>query len=188
MRIIAGVAKGRRLKTLRGYDIRPTPEKVRESLFNRLGDLRGRRFLDGFAGSGAVGIEALSRGASRVVFVESDRRARRCVEENLGRVGFSEEEGSIWTILPMALVRAVAYLEKEGEAFDLIFLDPPYRTEAGLVALKRLAGSPLLVGGGRLFWEHAVSEEIEIAEKTGWRVVDTRRFGDTKVTELAGSG
>ncbi|MEE9518905.1 MAG: RsmD family RNA methyltransferase, partial [bacterium] len=62
MRIIAGVAKGRRLRTLRGYDIRPTPEKVRESLFNRLGDLRGRRFLDGFAGSGAVGIEALSRG------------------------------------------------------------------------------------------------------------------------------
>ncbi|MFQ6672415.1 MAG: 16S rRNA (guanine(966)-N(2))-methyltransferase RsmD [Candidatus Tectimicrobiota bacterium] len=186
MRIIGGVAKGRTLKTLRGYHVRPTPEKVRESLFQRFGDLRGQRLLDGFAGSGAVGIEALSRGASRVVFVDSDRRACRCVEENLERAGFADEEGRRWAILPMAILRAIAHLEREREAFDLIFLDPPYRSEAGLVALKRLFGSPLVVAGSRLFWEHPVSEPTGMAESSGWRIVDTRRFGDTVVTELSG--
>lgn len=211
VRIIAGVAKGRTLKTLRGYDIRPTPEKVRESLFQRFGELRGVRFLDGFAGSGAVGIEALSRGASRVVFVDSDRRACRCVEENLKRVGFSEEVGRksprrargadnaaadvkgvpaegeerSWAILPMAMTRAIASLEREEEMFDIVFLDPPYRSEEGLVVLKRLVGSPLLLPGSRIFLEHAFSEQIEGAVEAGWRVVDARRFGDTRVTELA---
>jgi 16S rRNA (guanine966-N2)-methyltransferase len=214
MRIIAGVAKGRTLKTLRGYDIRPTSDKVRESLFQRFGELGGVCFLDGFAGSGAVGIEALSRGASRVVFVDSDRRACRCIEDNLERAGFSDKlgrripekptpgpdnaaapengvhgagEGRSWAILPMAMTRAVASLERAGEVFDIVFLDPPYRSEAGLVVLKRLMGSPLLVPGSRVFLEHAFSEQIDGAVEAGWRVVDTRRFGDTRITELASS-
>lgn len=209
MRIIAGIAKGRTLRTLRGYGVRPTPEKVRESLFHRLGNLEGLRFLDGFAGSGAVGIEALSRGASRSVFVESDQRACRCVRENLERAGFAgqkgwkiqqmasrpgfpsggvvgyyEDEGKSWAVLPITMTRAIAYLERAGEAFDLIFIDPPYRSEAGLVTLKRLAGSPLLASGSRLIWEHAAGELVEMAEAAGWRIVDTRRFGDTGITEL----
>lgn len=211
VRIIAGVAKGRTLKILRGYDIRPTPEKVRESLFQRFGELRVVRFLDGFAGSGAVGIEALSRGASRVVFVDNDRRACRCVEENLKRVGFSEEAGRksprrargadnaavgvsgvpvegeerSWSILPMAMTRAIASLERAEEVFDIVFLDPPYRSGEGLVVLKRLVGSPLLLPVSRIFLEHPFSEQIEGAVEAGWRVVDARRFGDTRVTELA---
>lgn len=213
VRIIAGVAKGRSLKTLRGYHVRPTSEKVRESLFQRFGELGGVRFLDGFAGSGAVGIEALSRGASRVVFVDSDRRACRCIAENLERAGFSDKpsrrsskehpgadsaaagtgdapqegEGRSWAILPAAMTRAIASLERAQEVFDIVFLDPPYRTEEGLVVIKRLVGSPLLASGSRLFLEHPFSEQIEGAVEAGWRVVDTRRFGDTRVTELARS-
>lgn len=210
MRIIGGRAKGRTLKTLGGYDVRPTPDKVRESLFQRLGDLRGLCFLDGFAGSGAVGIEALSREASTVVFVESSRRACQCIKDNLERAGFSDdhgwktlplllktgatgkglmgqhdEEGRNWMLLPLAMMRAISHLERTGEVFDIIFLDPPYRSEAGLVVLKRLAGSPLLSRDGRLVWEHATGRQLEIAEVVGWRIMDTRRFGDTEITELA---
>lgn len=197
------------MKTLRGYNVRPTPEKVRESLFQRLGDLQGRVFLDGFAGSGAVGIEALSRMASRVVFVESDKQAFRCVEDNLERAGFGkergwktiplvsrsgaplrgllgqhEEEGRSWVLLHMALMRALPYLEKTREAFDVLYLDPPYMGDAGLVALKRLVGSPLLKPACRVLWEHAAGRQLGLAKAAGWQTVDTRRFGDTEVTEL----
>jgi 16S rRNA G966 N2-methylase RsmD len=213
VRIVGGFAKGRTLKTLRGFDIRPTPEKVRESVFQRLGDLEGKRFLDGFAGSGAMGIEALSRGASRVVFVENDKRACRCIEDNLKGTGFSkgqgwktfplvskanyssrglmgkhEEDGRSWVLLPMAIIRAVPYFERTREVFDIIFLDPPYQREAGLVVLKRLVGSPLLHEQGRLIWEHSVGRQIELAVAAGWQVTDTRRFGETEVTELARVG
>lgn len=160
-----------------------------------------------------MGIEALSRGASRVVFVESDRRASRCIQDNLKGTGFSEErgwktiplvsqaghpsgglmakheeDGKSWVLLPMTMMRAVPYLERTREAFDIIFLDPPYQSEAGLVTLKRLVGSPLLPPGGRLVWEHATGRQIELALAAGWQIVDTRRFGDTEVTELARSG
>lgn len=213
MRIVGGEAKGRPLRTMSGLKVRPTPEKVRESLFQRLGDLGDVRLLDGFAGSGAVGIEALSRGAARVVFVESDRRACKFIEENLERTGFKgergwktlplilkqgtpsksvmgqhEEEGRSWALLPMAMMRAISHLERAREVFDIIFLDPPYQSEAGLVALKRLVGSPLLATGGRLFWEHSTGRQMHLAQAAGWEVVDTRRFGDTVVTELAYSG
>ena len=121
MRVITGTARGRRLKELQGMETRPTTDKVKESLFSIIQfDIEGRRVLDLFAGTGQLGIEALSRGAAEAVFVDRRPDAVRLVQENLALCGFTDR----------ARVKsgdALAYL-KSGEKFDLIFLDPPYGT------------------------------------------------------------
>ena len=131
MRVITGTARGRRLKELQGMETRPTTDKVKESLFSIIQfDIEGRRVLDLFAGTGQLGIEALSRGAAEAVFVDRRPDAVRLVQENLALCGFTDR----------ARVKsgdALAYL-KSGEKFDLIFLDPPYAAdllEQGLTAI-----------------------------------------------------
>ncbi len=144
MRVIAGRYRGRRLKAPTWDGLRPTSDKLRETLFNILASrIEGARVLDGFAGTGAVGIEALSRGAAHVTFVEADRRAATLVEENLARCGittqYSVERGDI-----AAVLRRLA-----GDAqFDVIVLDPPYDADAGealAAAAARLAPGGVLV-------------------------------------------
>ena len=121
MRVITGTARGRRLKTPENYDIRPTTDNVKESLFNIIQfDIEGRRVLDLFAGTGQLGIEALSRGAKSCVFVDESREAVRIVKENLKTCALSA---------PVLQADALSYLRR-GERFDLIFVDPPY--DAGL--------------------------------------------------------
>lgn len=121
MRVITGTARGRRLKEPQGMDIRPTTDKVKESMFSILQfDIEGRRVLDLFGGTGQLGIEALSRGASEVVFVDKSAAALKLIRENLELCGLSDR----------ARVRngdSLAYL-RSGEKFDLVFLDPPYDT------------------------------------------------------------
>lgn len=118
MRVITGTARGRRLKEPQGMDIRPTTDKVKESMFSILQfDIEGRRVLDLFGGTGQLGIEALSRGASEVVFVDKSAAALKLIRENLELCGLSDR----------ARVRngdSLAYL-RSGEKFDLVFLDPP---------------------------------------------------------------
>ena len=120
MRIIAGTHRGRRLKAPPGLDTRPTSDRVREALFSILGDVEGDRVLDLFAGSGALGIEALSRGAAGAVFVEQDRRAADAIRSNLAAIGERRAE--------VRQEDALAYLGRaSGERpFDLVFADPPY--------------------------------------------------------------
>ena len=122
MRVITGTARGRRLKELQGMETRPTTDKVKESLFSIIQfDIEGRRVLDLFAGTGQLGIEALSRGAAEAVFVDRRPDAVRLVQENLALCGFTDR----------ARVKsgdALTYL-KSGEKFDLIFLDPPYAAD-----------------------------------------------------------
>lgn len=121
MRVITGTARGRKLKTPENYDIRPTTDNVKEALFNILQfDIEGRRVLDLFAGTGQLGIEALSRGASEVVFVDQSRESVRIVKENLKACGMSA---------PVFQTNALDFLRSCG-TFDLIFVDPPY--DAGL--------------------------------------------------------
>lgn len=138
MRIIAGRFRGRRLKVPTWDGLRPTSDKLRETLFNVLAArLAGARVLDGFAGTGAVGIEALSRGAAHVTFVEQDRRAAALIQANLAlcgqREGYTIEGGDV-----AAALRG----HTRDAAFDLILLDPPYDLEAGVVtaALDAAAG------------------------------------------------
>lgn len=123
MRVVAGTFKGRRLAAPRGTRTRPTADRVREALFSMLGDVGGARVLDLHAGSGALGIEALSRGADSAVFVERDAQAVAAIERNLAAVGAEA------TVLRQDVVR---FLARADGAFDLVFCDPPYDSAAGL--------------------------------------------------------
>jgi 16S rRNA (guanine966-N2)-methyltransferase len=148
MRIISGRLKGRRLATPTWDGLRPTSDRLRETLFNVLaGRVEGAFVLDGYAGTGAVGIEALSRGASGVVFVERDGRAAALIAENLRHCGISEG---------CAIIRAdIARLDQPGgeRRFDVILIDPPYNGPDLESCVRRAA--PWLATGGVLVLEHA---------------------------------
>ena len=126
MRVIGGEFRSRRLKTLPGLSLRPTSDRLRETLFNILGDeVAGKVFADVYAGSGAVGIEALSRGAARAIFIENNRRAAAVLRENLEALGLSARSRIIERPAGVALVSIEAGIDA-----DIVFLDPPYK-EAG---------------------------------------------------------
>ena len=149
MRVIAGSFKGRRLVTPRWAGLRPTSDKLRETLFNVVATrLEGARVLDGFAGTGAIGIEALSRGAAHVTFVECERRAAALVAENLERCGV--EQGYAIICAPF---REAVGGRLGPRDFDLIFLDPPYDEER-LDGILKVAGDRL-ADAGLLVLEHA---------------------------------
>ena len=144
MRVITGTARGRRLKTPEGMDIRPTTDNVKESVFNILQfDIEGRRVLDLFAGTGQLGIECLSRGAKEAVFIDQSRDAVKIVKENLKTCGFSA---------PVLQQDAISYLNACGK-FDLIFVDPPY--DAGLykTVLEKINSIDILSEGGIILCE-----------------------------------
>ncbi|CAN5849452.1 16S rRNA (guanine(966)-N(2))-methyltransferase RsmD [soil metagenome] len=147
MRIIAGTLKGRRLDAPDWPGLRPTSDRLRETLFNVLAPrIPGARFLDGYAGTGAVGIEALSRGASHVTFVEQDRRAQALVQANLERCGVKDR----YAIIRAGFKGAAERLEGP---FDVVFLDPPYGAVELAQALETAA--PLVTGDALLIVEHA---------------------------------
>jgi 16S rRNA (guanine966-N2)-methyltransferase len=143
MRVIAGSLKGRRLETPTWEGLRPTSDKLRETLFNVVAPrIRGARVLDGYAGSGALGIEAISRGAAQVTFVERDRRAQALIAANLAHCGIAGG----YVIIRGSVVRALSDLD--GVMFDLVLLDPPYDHPADepiAAAGRRLAPDGLLV-------------------------------------------
>jgi 16S rRNA (guanine966-N2)-methyltransferase len=148
MRIVAGSLKGRRLQAPKWDGLRPTSDKLRETLFNVVAPrIQGARMLDGYAGTGAVGIEALSRGAAHVTFVERDPRAAALIEANLSHCGVSDR---------YAIIRArYAGTERPpaGDRFDMIFLEPPYGAADVSAALE--AAEPLVGYGTLLIVEHA---------------------------------
>ena len=131
MRVIAGQARGTKLTEFQGSQVRPTLDQVRETLFNILGhNLSGEYFLDWFAGSGAIGIEALSRGAEKVVWVENNRQSQNLIYANLKKCRFwdGENESSCirWKLLKMDALQALPVLEKSSLTFDIIYIDPPF--------------------------------------------------------------
>jgi 16S rRNA (guanine(966)-N(2))-methyltransferase RsmD len=131
MRIISGRFKGRILKSPKGAGLRPTSQRVKEALFNILGErICGASFLELFAGSGSIGIEALSRGAKRVVFVENNRLCIKAIQENLALLGVAS---NCVTILPLTVQKALTHLAAKGDKFDLVFLDPPYNQKSPLL-------------------------------------------------------
>ena len=153
MRIIAGTFRSRQLKSLKKLRIRPTSDMLRETLFNILGPrVDGARFLDLFAGSGAVGIEAVSRGAAHVVLVENHRAAAHLISKNLALL----EIGEGARLIPADAIEAIAKLESErASAFEFIFLDPPYAKERDYHSvLHALEKSPLLSDSSILIAEH----------------------------------
>jgi 16S rRNA (guanine966-N2)-methyltransferase len=151
MRIIAGALKGRRLKAPSWDGLRPTSDKLRETLFNVLAPrLSGARVLDVCAGTGAIGLEALSRGAAAVTFVERDRRAQTLIEENLAHCGITTG----YTMIRSDALRALIAFREQDARFDLVLLDPPYNESPETTHVLDAAGE-LLTPGGLLVLEHA---------------------------------
>jgi len=167
MRVIAGTYRGRPLRSLRGMDIRPTADRLRETLFDvlcagNLSSLANTVWLDLFAGTGAVGIEALSRGAAMVYMVDSSAKAAELVRSNLESLGIA----SAFQVMKLDAVHAIERLEKQGLAADFVFLDPPYRLEGAYSqTLYALADSNLLKPGGLVIAEH--QKRFDPGEKAG---------------------
>lgn len=176
LKIVGGAAKGRKLRSPKTSSIRPATAKVRESMFQILGDLSNLEVLDLFAGSGAVGLEALSRGAKEVVFVDSGQAAVSLLFENLEKLGFLNQA----YVLKKKAKTAIEILVKKKRSFDLIFVDPPY--DCGLVqaTLRQLERSTLLAPEGLLLCEHSPRELPEATE--GLEKVDERHYGQTFVS------
>ena len=175
MRVLAGELKGQRLATARGARTRPTSDRVRIACLDTLMPyLAAGAFLDVFAGSGAVGIEALSRGAPAAVFLERDRPALRALRDNVDRLGLA---GRARAIAGDAL-RALEALGRAGDRFAVVFLDPPYDAPDGPRALA--AAAPLLAPGGVLAVQHASKAPPGAVDGLApWKV---RKFGETTLT------
>ena len=166
MRIISGTKRGKKLKEPDNYDIRPTTDMVKESMFNIVQfDIEGRRALDLFAGTGQLGIEALSRGAKRAVFVDSAKASCGVVLENIHTTGF-ENEAQVMN------AEYASYLLRCTETFDIAFLDPPYRT--GTLTKALLAVTPHMNRGGIVICEHPTDEELPETAGEFVRVRDYR--------------
>ena len=168
MRIVAGEFRGRRLAAPRGARTRPTADRVREALFSMLGDVSGARVLDLYAGSGALGIEALSRGAGSAVFVDRDPRAVAAIERNLESLGLEQE---------VLRQDAVRFLARARGTFDLVFCDPPYDSASRLAA-------PLAQGLPALTSEHArivTESDKRNPLELPFPLITERTYGDTRI-------
>jgi 16S rRNA (guanine(966)-N(2))-methyltransferase RsmD len=156
MRIITGTARGRKLEAVPGQATRPTADKVKQSVFNILQfDIEGRAALDLFAGTGQMGLEALSRGAVCAVFVENGGGALAVLRRNIERTGFQDRA-------EVAAAEAFSFLAACGERFDLIFLDPPYGGGLAEKALRQIAAFDILREGGIMVCEHGGGQALPV--------------------------
>jgi 16S rRNA (guanine966-N2)-methyltransferase len=189
MRIIAGEHRGRTIAAPTGLTTRPTPDRVRGALFSALesrlggpGSLEGVRVLDLFAGSGALGLEALSRGAAQAIFVERDRAALKSLHANLASLGLESHA----RVMPEEALHAVTALAARGERFDAVLMDPPYGAPEAAEALSTLAEKGMLKAGGVLVFEHASSDAPP--ETPLLRRERTRAYGTVALTVYVPEG
>lgn len=181
MKISSGVLKGRKIKTRNGFSTRPLLTRVRKSLFDILGDnLKGEKFLDLYAGSGAVGIEALSKGAQEAVFVEIDPQCIRIIKENLYQCGMLKRarvyQDDVLRILPLLLKK---------ENFPFIFIGPPYFQDLQNKTLKIIQEFPYLEAN--LIIQHSPLEKVEF-EHPQFEILSQRKYGDTLLTFIYKKG
>ncbi len=190
MRIIAGKAKGRTLVAPKAKILRPTTDRVKESLFNIL-PVAGKQFLDLFAGAGSVGLEAVSRGASRVTFVEGHRACADAIRKNIERCGFVNiplegtegEAGQDIEVMEYSVDRSLKLLGHRGARFDVIFADPPYERNLIGETLRLIRTQGLMSQDGILVVQHSVREEIP-ARREGYQIEDSRLYGETALSFL----
>jgi 16S rRNA (guanine966-N2)-methyltransferase len=168
VRVVAGEFRGRRLAAPRGARTRPTADRVREALFSMLGDVSGARVLDLYAGSGALGIEALSRGAESAVFVERDPRAAGVIERNLASLGLDQR---------VVTQDAMRFLARAQGMFDLVFCDPPYDSASGLAGPLADHLPALTAEGARIVTESDKRTPLELP----FPLLKQRTYGDTRI-------
>lgn len=177
LRVTGGELGGRRLRSIpRG--VRPTSDRVRESLFARLGPLGGAAVLDLYAGTGVLGIEAVSRGASRVVFVEQAAPVVAALRESLAALGIGEQA----RVVRGDVARCVRRLGQQGERFDLVLIDPPYASEEVPRALAALLEAEALAPHATVVVEHGRRHPVAVGR--GWVTLDEWAYGETQVTRL----
>jgi 16S rRNA (guanine966-N2)-methyltransferase len=177
LRVIGGNLKGKKLFSVKGQNLRPTSDRVREAIFDILqNQFQGRNILDLFAGTGALGIEALSRGAKRAVFVEGGARSLGVLRRNIEECRLKEQA----EVLGREARVAIKILEARGESFELIFLDPPYSKGLARRVLEALSRSSIVTAGTLVIAEHSLSEELD--SMPFWQRIDRRRYGRTLVS------
>ena len=172
LRIITGTAKGKRIETLEGEATRPTSERIKEAMFSSIQfDIENRRVLDLFAGSGQLGLEALSRGAAKVSFVDSAREAMDVVKKNAVATGFFNDARYIVSDWRNYIRKATG-----RDKYDLVFIDPPYSMECSEDALLRLVAADMLEGGAIVVLESG-TEDINLANLSGFDVIKSTHYG-----------
>ena len=189
MRITGGIYKGKTIQTVKGQEVRPTSSKVRESIFNiiQLAET-GTIFYEGettmldlFAGSGIMGLEALSRGAKKVVFVEKNPRHSEVIRKNL--LCHCEELATKQSKTNLITADALKILDKLEEKFNFIFIDPPYTSELYEPVLEKIQENKILSQEGFIILEHSSNLNLEeIIEKTEFKIYKTKIYGDTGIT------
>lgn len=174
MRIISGVARGARLITLEGTETRPTLDRVKEPLFSIIQmHIRGAKVLDLFAGSGALGLESLSRGAESAVFADISDRAINVINQNIQKTKFADKS----VVFKKSYDEVLKQMADEGKVFDLIFLDPPY--ESGLLenAIQDILKYNLLSKDGLVIVETDLESELQKVQNSGLHIKDIRKYG-----------
>ena len=178
MRIIAGEAKNRIIKTRKGFDTRPTLESVKESLFSIIAPyIEGSVFLDLFSGSGSISLEAISRGAKRAVMIEKDGEALKYIIENIDNLGFSDR----CRAYKNDVIRAIEILGRKNEKFDIIFMDPPYQDNVTKKVLKAIDKANILAEDGLIICEHHLLEDLE-DNIASFRKIDERKYNKKILT------
>lgn len=182
LHIIAGTFKNRKLKSPKSSETRPTTGKMREALFNICQNyIENARFLDVFAGSGAMGIEALSRGASSSVFIDHSRESIRCIQENLQTLGL-ENKGQSLCGDALAMIKK---LDERSEKFHIIYIDPPYSVEGLANALiQKVDESSILVPGGLLFIEEGCDTMIDKIKWHALHLKSERKMGRAQLLQF----
>ncbi len=180
MRIIGGEARGRPIRLSGGCRIRPTANRVKKSLFDILHPITGKSFLDLFAGSGNIGLEALSRGARFSIFVERDVLLVKAIRMGLAQLGFSERA----EVIAADAGRGLGYLVQRGTRFDIIFADPPYDEGLARETLQWLGKGDVLTENGIIVLQHSVREKLEGSQAQVLVIADQRRYGDTMLSFL----
>lgn len=185
MRVIAGKARRLQLKTIDGLNTRPTTDRIKETLFNMINyNLEQCNFLDLFSGSGAIGIEALSRGAKKVVFVENNQKAVQCIKDNLKFTKL--EEGAV--VLNLSVERAINELDTSNTCFDFVFMDPPYNNSYERDVLDSLRKTSLIDGDSQIIIEASLETDFSYVDDLGYDIIREKYYKTNKHIFLKLSG
>nr|MBP3598201.1 16S rRNA (guanine(966)-N(2))-methyltransferase RsmD [Eubacterium sp.] len=177
MRVIAGKARRLPLITPEGKDTRPTTDRIKETLFNVIqDDIPGCMFLDLFSGSGAIGIEALSRGAKKAYLVEFGKEPLRCIKANLTKTRLTEDA----VVLPVEVTYAISKLEKMGQVFDIVYADPPYQKEFEPKILDLLGRSSIVAEDTLVVLESALETEVDYVDENIYEIVKIKEYKTNK--------
>ena len=177
MRVIAGSARRLLLKTVEGMDTRPTQDRIKETLFNVINnDLCGASFLDLFAGSGGIGIEALSRGAKEAVFIDNGSKQVACIRDNLKTTRLEEKA----TVLNSDVISGLKMLERNGKRFDIVFMDPPYNHDLEKHVMESLVDSCLVDEDTLFIIEASLETSFSWAAPMGYEIVRSKEYKTNK--------